>query len=84
MNDLLLCVNAFVKTLTLEIVIWQATSKNCTKQRAARAARLFFLIQPIRSLFSGIVGNREFNWLNKMNKKKYSCYTCGTLFAAIF
>ena len=70
MNDLLLCVNVVVKTLTLEIVLWQATSKNCTKQRAARAAGLFFLIQPIRSLFSGIVGNREFNWLNKMNKKK--------------
>ena len=45
-------------------------SKNCSEKRAARAARLFFLIQPIRSLFSGIVGNREFNWLNKMNKKK--------------
>ena len=29
-------------------------SKNCTKVRAARAARLFFLIQPIRSLFSGV------------------------------
>ena len=30
-------------------------SKNCTKVRAARAARLFFLIQPIRSLFSDVV-----------------------------
>ena len=70
MKDFLLCVNAFVKTLNLEIVIWQATSKNCTKKRAACAARLFFLIQPIRSLFSGVVGNREFNWLNKMNKEK--------------
>ena len=69
MNDLLLCVNVVLKTLNLEIVIWQATSKNRTKKRAARAARLFFLIQPIRSLFSGVVGNREFNWLNKMNKK---------------
>ena len=70
MNDLLLCVNVVVKTLTLEIVIWQTASKDCTKERAARAARLFFLIQPIRSLFSGVVGNREFNWLNKMSKKK--------------
>ena len=29
--------------------------KNSTKVRAARAARLFFLIQPIKSLFSGAV-----------------------------
>ena len=28
--------------------------KNCTKNRAARAARLFFLIQPIKSLICGI------------------------------
>ena len=28
------------------------SSKNCTEVRAAHAARLFFLIQPIRSLFS--------------------------------
>ena len=29
-------------------VIWQTTSKNCTKKRAAQGARLFFLIQPIK------------------------------------
>ena len=29
--------------------------KNCTKNRAARAARLFFLIQPIKSLICGVV-----------------------------
>ena len=34
-------------------VVWQTTSKNATKVRAARAARLYFLIQPIR--FSGVV-----------------------------
>ena len=28
--------------------VWRITSKNCTKKRAARAARLFFLIQPIK------------------------------------
>ena len=65
MKDLLLCVNVVVKTLNLEIVIWQTSSKKCTKVPAARAARLFVLIQPIRSLFSGVVGNREFHWLNK-------------------
>jgi len=37
------------------VVIWQITSKNSTKVRAARAARLFFLIQAIRSLFTGVV-----------------------------
>ena len=29
-------------------------TKNCSKVRATRAARLFLLIQPIRSLFSGL------------------------------
>ena len=29
------------------VVVWQTTSKHCTKKRAARAARLFFFIQPI-------------------------------------
>ena len=29
--------------------------KNCTKKRAARAARLFFLIQPMKSLICGVV-----------------------------
>ena len=29
--------------------------KNCTKNRAARAARLFFPIQPIKSLIFGVV-----------------------------
>ena len=37
------------------VVIWQTNSKNCTKVRAALAARLYFLIQPIRSLFVGVV-----------------------------
>ena len=31
--------------LNIHVVIWQTTSKICTKERAARAARLFFLIQ---------------------------------------
>ena len=57
MKDLLLCVQVVVKTLNLEIsrAIWQTTSKNCIKERAARAARLFFLIQPMRLSFSGVV-----------------------------
>ena len=36
-------------------VIWQTTSKNSTKGRAARAARFFFLIQPIKSLIYNVV-----------------------------
>ena len=35
------------------VVVWQTTSKHCTKYRAARAARLFFFIQPIKSLICG-------------------------------
>ena len=37
------------------MVVWQTTSKHCTKKRAARAARLFFFIQPIKSLICGVV-----------------------------
>ena len=37
------------------VVVWQTTSKHCTKKRAARAARLFFFIQPIKSLICGVV-----------------------------
>ena len=36
------------------VVIW-STSKNCTKKRAACEARLFFLIQPIKSSICGVV-----------------------------
>ena len=35
--------------------ICQTTSKHCPKKRAARAARLFFFIQPIKSLTCGVV-----------------------------
>ena len=57
MKDFLLCVHVVVKTLNLAIarVIWQTTSENSTKVRAARAARLFFLIQPMKLSFSGVV-----------------------------
>ena len=41
--------------LRVHVVIWQTTSKNYAKVRAARAARLFLLIEPTRSLFSGVV-----------------------------
>ena len=46
-----------VKTLNLEISRCHLADcvKDYTKVRAARAARLIFLIQPIRSLFSGVV-----------------------------
>ena len=37
------------------VVVWQTTSKHCTKKRAARAARLSFFIQPIKSLICGVV-----------------------------
>ena len=37
------------------VVIWQTTSKNSTKKRVARASRLSFLIQPIKSLICVVV-----------------------------
>ena len=37
------------------VVVWQTTSKHCTKKHAARAARLIFFIQPIKSLICGVV-----------------------------
>ena len=36
------------------VVVWQTTSKNFSKKRAARAARLLYLIQPIKSLIFGV------------------------------
>ena len=41
--------------LRARVVVWQTTSKHCTKKRAARAARLVFFIQPIKSLIGGVV-----------------------------
>ena len=37
------------------VVVWQTTSKHCTKKRATPTARLFFLIQPIKSLICSVV-----------------------------
>ena len=37
------------------VVVWQTTWKHRTKKRAARAAWLFFFIQPIKSLICGVV-----------------------------
>ena len=36
------------------VVVWQTTAKHSTKKRAARAARLFFFIQPMKSLICGV------------------------------
>ena len=57
MNDLLLCVHVVVKTLNLEFARCHLADyvKGLNQVRAARAARLFFLIQPNRSLFYGAV-----------------------------
>ena len=55
-RPLLLTEHAANGLVEAHVVIWQTTSKNCTKVRAARAARLLFLIQPIRSLFTGVIG----------------------------
>ena len=59
MKDLLLSVHVVVKTLNKFFwnfhVVWQTASKNSTSLRATHAARLYFLVYPIRSLFSGVV-----------------------------
>ena len=53
MKDLLLCVKALI--WKFHVVIWQSTSKNSTKVRVARAARLFFHSRPIKFLIYGVV-----------------------------
>ena len=57
MKELRLCVHVVVKTLNLEISRCHLADyvKELSKVRAARAARLFFFIQPIRSLFSSVI-----------------------------
>ena len=58
MKDFFRCVFTLSLTLNLETSrfhLGDYASKNCTKMRAARAAPLFFFIQPIRSLFFGVV-----------------------------
>ena len=37
------------------VIVWPTTSKHCIKKRATRAARLFFLIQPMKSLICDVV-----------------------------
>ena len=43
------------KMLKFHVVIWQTSSQNCTKGHAARAARSFFFVQPIKGLICGVV-----------------------------
>ena len=43
------------ENISIHVVVWQTTSTHCIKKRAARAARLFFFIQPIKSLICGVV-----------------------------
>ena len=57
MKDILLRVHVVVKTLNLEISRCHLADygNEFARVRAARAARLFFIIQPIRSLFSAVL-----------------------------
>ena len=52
MKDLLWKVRVVVRTSDMKISR-RRLAKICTKKRAARAARLFFLIEPIESLIFG-------------------------------
>ena len=58
MNDLLLRARVVVRTScakNLRRHFADYVNKSFTKKRAARVARLFFLIQPIKSLICGVV-----------------------------
>ena len=68
MKDLLLCVHVVVETF-----IWKTALENCTKVRAARAARLFILIQPIRSLSSGVVVAKALKPRTYFSVVQFSC-----------
>jgi len=51
MEDIVLPPGVVVRTLKL----WQTTRKNNTDKRAARAARLFFPIQPLKSFICQLI-----------------------------
>ena len=57
MKDLLFCVHVVIKTLNLEISFCYLAAyfRELYKSMYIYAARLFFLMQSIRSLFSDIV-----------------------------
>ena len=57
MKDLLLRARVVVKISNLKFSRCSMAGyvKNCPKKRAARAARLFFLVQPIKSSICGVV-----------------------------
>ena len=57
MKDLLVRARVVDRTsnMKIHVVVWQTTSRHITKKRVARAARLFFFIQPIKSLICGVV-----------------------------
>ena len=57
MKDLLLRASVVIRTSNMKISSRRLADyvKHSTKKRAARAARLFFFIQPIKSLICGVV-----------------------------
>ena len=57
MEDLLLSARVVVRTSKINISRCHLAVyvKKCTKKRAARAAQLFFLVQPIKSVIYGVV-----------------------------
>ena len=75
MKDLLLQARVVGRTSNkkIHVVIWQTTSNICTRKRVARAARLFFFIQPIKSLIGGVVFSPSF--LKLPNDNEWSILT---------
>ena len=56
-KDLMLRAHVIISASNMKISLryWLTTSKNCDKRRAARAARSFFLTQPIKSFRCRVV-----------------------------
>ena len=75
------------------VIIWQTTSQNCIKERAARVAPLFFphstnqIIISLMGSFRKNDGKSNDNttnqWFDWLNEKKKSCCTCCTPFGLI-
>ena len=48
------CSSPQTGNVVISVVVLQRTTRNCCKMHAARAARLFFLVQPIRFLIYAV------------------------------
>ena len=67
------------------VVVWQTTTKNFTKKSAPLAARLFSLIQPIKSLICGVVFVISYSLISETKlRAKYTHARIGEHFRGSF